>query len=43
VGADSNLHWYKLCGNNKNQWKQLGNTIPTIFTEIIGLNLKKYL
>ena len=34
---------FKLCGNNKDQWKQLGNTIPTIFTEIIGLNLKKYL
>jgi DNA (cytosine-5)-methyltransferase 1 len=34
---------FKLCGKNKDQWKQLGNTIPTIFTEIIGLNLKKYL
>ena len=34
---------FKLSGNNKDQWKQLGNTIPTIFTEIIGLNLKKYL
>ena len=34
---------FKLCGNNNNQWKQLGNTIPTIFTEIIGLNIKKYL
>jgi DNA (cytosine-5)-methyltransferase 1 len=34
---------FTLCGNNKDQWKQLGNTIPTIFTEIIGLNLKKYL
>ena len=34
---------FKLCGNNKDQWKQLGNTIPTIFTEIIGLNLKKLL
>ena len=32
---------FKLCGNNKDQWKQLGNTIPTIFTEIIGLNLQK--
>jgi DNA (cytosine-5)-methyltransferase 1 len=36
-------HDFKLCGNNTNQWKQLGNTIPTIFTEIIGLNLQKYL
>ena len=26
---------FKLCGNNKDQWKQLGNTIPTIFTEIM--------
>ena len=34
---------FKLCGNNKDQWKQLGNTIPTIFTEIIGLNIHKYL
>lgn len=36
-------HDFKLCGNNKDQWKQLGNTIPTIFTEIIGLNINKYL
>jgi len=36
-------HNFKLCGNNKDQWKQLGNTIPTIFTEIIGLNINKYL
>ena len=34
---------FKLCGNNKDQWKQIGNTIPTIFTEIIGLNINKYL
>ena len=34
---------FKLCGNNKDQWKQLGNTIPTIFTEIIGLNINKFL
>ena len=31
-----------LKGNNKDQLKQLGNTIPTIFTEIIGLNINKY-
>ena len=34
---------FKLCGNNKDHWKQLGNTIPTIFTEIIGLNINKFL
>jgi len=34
---------FKLKGNKSEQWKQLGNTIPTIFTEIIGLNIKKYL
>ena len=34
---------FKLCGNNKDKWKQLGNTIPTIFTEIISLRLNKYL
>jgi DNA (cytosine-5)-methyltransferase 1 len=34
---------FKLCGTHSEQWKQLGNTIPTRFTEIIGLNLKKYL
>jgi len=34
---------FTLCGTNPEQWKQLGNTIPTRFTEIIGLNLKKYL
>lgn len=34
---------FKLHGTNRDQWKQLGNTIPTIFTKIIGLNIKKYL
>lgn len=34
---------FKLCGNNRDQWKQLGNTIPTIFTEIIGLNINKFI
>lgn len=33
----------KLHGTQTEQWKQLGNTIPTIFTEIIGKNIKKYL
>lgn len=32
-----------LCGSKQEQWKQLGNTIPTIFTEMIGLNINKYL
>ena len=30
---------FKMTGNSKNQWKQLGNTIPTIFTEIIGKSI----
>lgn len=34
---------FKLAGNNKDKWKQLGNTIPTIFTEIIGNNINKFL
>ena len=33
---------FKLKGNNKEQWKQLGNTIPTIFTEIIEKNINKF-
>ena len=37
-GFDKN---FILCGTQSDKWKQLGNTIPTIFTEIIGLNLKK--
>ena len=34
---------FKLCGNKKDKWKQLGNTIPTVFTKIIGTNINKYL
>lgn len=34
---------FKLCGNNKDKWKQVGNTIPTIFTEIIAMNINKYI
>lgn len=34
---------FKLQGTLTEQWKQLGNTIPTIFTEIIAKNIKKYL
>jgi len=33
---------FKLKGNVRDQWKQLGNTIPTIFTEIIGKNINKF-
>jgi DNA (cytosine-5)-methyltransferase 1 len=32
---------FKLCGNNKEQWKQLGNTIPTVFTECIAKNIQQ--
>lgn len=32
-----------LKGKPKDRWKQIGNTIPTIFTEIIGKNIYKYL
>jgi DNA (cytosine-5)-methyltransferase 1 len=34
---------FRLCGSNQNQWRQLGNTIPTIFTEMIGRNIYKFL
>jgi DNA (cytosine-5)-methyltransferase 1 len=34
---------FQLEGNNKQKWKQLGNTIPTVFTEIIGQNISKYI
>ncbi len=33
---------FKLCGSSNDHWKQLGNTIPTIFTELIGKNINKY-
>jgi DNA (cytosine-5)-methyltransferase 1 len=39
-GFDNN---FKLYGTLKEQWKLLGNTIPTIFTKIIGENIKKYI
>lgn len=32
---------FKLKGSTKEQWKQLGNTIPTIFTYMIGNNINK--
>ena len=35
---------YHLIGKNSEKWKLLGNTILTIFTEIIGKQLiKKYI
>jgi DNA (cytosine-5)-methyltransferase 1 len=34
---------YVLCGTKTEQWKMLGNTIPTIFTEIIGKQILNYL
>jgi DNA (cytosine-5)-methyltransferase 1 len=33
---------YKLLGSKNEKWKMLGNTIPTIFTEIIGKQILKY-
>jgi len=32
-----------LGGQKKDKWKQLGNTIPTIFTELLGRNLQKFM
>jgi len=36
------FHDYTLIGKKSEQWKLLGNTIPTIFTEIIGNQLIKH-
>jgi len=33
---------YNLIGNTNEKWKLLGNTIPTIFTEIIGNQIIKH-
>ena len=30
---------FSLCGNHSQKWRLLGNTIPTIFTKIIGERL----
>lgn len=38
-GFDPDFH---LCGSITDQWKQLGNTIPTIFTEMIGKNIQLF-
>jgi DNA (cytosine-5)-methyltransferase 1 len=32
-----------LCGSKTAQWKQLGNTIPTVFTEMIAKNICNFL
>ena len=37
------FHNYKLTGTKKEQWTLLGNTIPTIFTRIIGKQILKHL
>jgi DNA (cytosine-5)-methyltransferase 1 len=36
------FHNYNLVGKKNQQWKLLGNTIPTIFTEIIGKQIIKH-
>jgi len=36
------FHDYDLVGKKNEKWKLLGNTIPTIFTEIIGKQLIKH-
>ncbi len=33
---------FVLMGSKKEQWNQVGNTIPTIFTELICKNINKY-
>ena len=33
---------YNFVGNKNEKWKMLGNTIPTIFTEIIGKQIIKH-
>lgn len=33
---------FVLEGSNTQKWKMLGNTIPTVFTEIIGKQIQKY-
>ena len=34
---------FELCGSDSKKWKQLGNTIPTIFTQIVGHLIKNFL
>ena len=33
---------YNLVGKTSEKWKMIGNTIPTIFTEIIGKQILKH-
>jgi DNA (cytosine-5)-methyltransferase 1 len=33
---------FELVGTSSDKWRLLGNTIPTIFTKMVGKNLKKY-
>ena len=33
---------FLLMGSTNEKWRQLGNTIPTIFTEMIGKNIDKF-
>lgn len=30
---------FKLCGSQQKKWRQLGNTIPTVFTDMLAENL----
>lgn len=39
-GFDSS---FILEGSNSEKWRQLGNTIPTIFTEMVGKNICKFM
>jgi site-specific DNA-cytosine methylase len=32
---------FVLCGTSAQQWKQLGNTIPTVFTHMLGQQILK--
>lgn len=34
---------FVLCGNNKERWQQVGNTIPTNLTYKVGLSVKRFL
>ena len=36
------FHDYRLSGKLNDKWKLLGNTIPTIFTKIIGTQILKH-
>lgn len=38
-GFENDFHLY---GSEQQRWKQIGNTIPTIFTKLIAANIQKY-